>query len=400
MTAELERLYYSAGNVFTPSSPIDSNDLFAGRRQQVTQLIDAINQTGQHAALYGERGVGKTSLANVLHGFWQGQAHIIAPRINCLSNDAFSSVWRRALSEIRTTRESRSAGFRSKPDRTASTLLADVGEQEITHDVIRRVLTAVGQTVALVLFFDEFDVLPAEVRRGMAETVKMLSDFSVPATLILVGVADSVTDLLQDHRSVERALIQVLLPRMPESELKQIIERGLARLEMEIDAIALSKIAKLSLGLPHYTHLISLHSVRQALDRQKRTVDSSSVDLGISSALRGAQQSLVDRYTLAVSSAQRKHLYKEVLMACARAPVDASGYFTPAAVSEPLSVIMGKPYDVPSYVRHLNEFSEDKRGRILQKVGAMRSFRFRFANPLMQPYVLMKSREEGFPLYP
>ncbi|MFY9719669.1 MAG: ATP-binding protein [Candidatus Cybelea sp.] len=75
----LKRLHYEASEVFTPSSPIDSNDLFAGRRQQVTQIINAINQGGQHAGLYGERGVGKTSLANVIVGFWRGAANIIAP---------------------------------------------------------------------------------------------------------------------------------------------------------------------------------------------------------------------------------------------------------------------------------------------------------------------------------
>jgi Holliday junction resolvasome RuvABC ATP-dependent DNA helicase subunit len=31
--------------------------------------MDAINQQGQHVLIYGERGVGKTSLANVLSGF-------------------------------------------------------------------------------------------------------------------------------------------------------------------------------------------------------------------------------------------------------------------------------------------------------------------------------------------
>ena len=35
------------------------------------RLIDAANQSGQRAIVYGERGVGKTSLANVLSDFLQ-----------------------------------------------------------------------------------------------------------------------------------------------------------------------------------------------------------------------------------------------------------------------------------------------------------------------------------------
>ena len=48
--------------VFSPISPIKRRDFFFGRRIQLEDVVDAINETGQHAILYGERGVGKTSL--------------------------------------------------------------------------------------------------------------------------------------------------------------------------------------------------------------------------------------------------------------------------------------------------------------------------------------------------
>jgi DNA polymerase III gamma/tau subunit len=54
------------GEVFTPSAPIDNQALFAGRVNQLNRIIGAVSQRGQHAILFGERGVGKTSLANVL----------------------------------------------------------------------------------------------------------------------------------------------------------------------------------------------------------------------------------------------------------------------------------------------------------------------------------------------
>jgi hypothetical protein len=38
--------------------------------------------------------------------------------------------------------------------------------------------------------------------------IKVLSDNSVPATLVLVGVADSVDALIVEHQSIERALVQ------------------------------------------------------------------------------------------------------------------------------------------------------------------------------------------------
>jgi len=51
---------------------------------------------------------------------------------------------------------------------------------------------------------------------------------------------------------------------------------------------------------------------------------------------------------------------------------------------------MGKPYDIPAFAQHLNDLSESGRGPVLQKKGSTRRFRYRFINPLLQPYVIMK----------
>jgi transcriptional regulator with AAA-type ATPase domain len=58
--------FMRSGKIFTPSAPIDDQALFAGRVNQLNRIIGAISQRGQHAILFGERGAGKTSLANVL----------------------------------------------------------------------------------------------------------------------------------------------------------------------------------------------------------------------------------------------------------------------------------------------------------------------------------------------
>ena len=55
-----------AANVFTPAAPIDAISLFRGREAQIQMLLEAVSQIGQHAIVYGERGVGKTSLISVL----------------------------------------------------------------------------------------------------------------------------------------------------------------------------------------------------------------------------------------------------------------------------------------------------------------------------------------------
>ena len=51
--------------VFSPSAPVDREEIFAGRADQLAALFVVSRQRGQHAVIYGERGVGKTSLARI-----------------------------------------------------------------------------------------------------------------------------------------------------------------------------------------------------------------------------------------------------------------------------------------------------------------------------------------------
>jgi len=50
-------------NAFSPAQEVVDPKLFAGRRDQVMQLSDALRTAGSCPVIYGDRGLGKTSLA-------------------------------------------------------------------------------------------------------------------------------------------------------------------------------------------------------------------------------------------------------------------------------------------------------------------------------------------------
>src|SRR2546428_144579 len=98
---------------------------------------------------------------------------------------------------------------------------------------IRRVVDVIRQSGQhAIVIIDEFDRLPEKARRAFADTIKTLSDHAVPSTVVLVGVADSVEQLVEEHQSVSRALVQIQMPRMTPQEIGTIIDSGLNRLEM------------------------------------------------------------------------------------------------------------------------------------------------------------------------
>lgn len=391
---EWRNLSFEASRVFTPAAPIDGEKLFAGRISQLRQVIDAVNQKGQHAIIFGERGVGKTSLANVISAKFTGE-NIIAPRINCDTIDTYSTLWKKVFEQIKLVREVQKIGFGEKTEKEVFAV-TDQFEGDVSPDNVRHVLSILSANLLLILIIDEFDRISSqEVQAAMADTIKTLSDNAISATIVLVGVADSVDELISEHHSIERALVQIQMPRMSIDELYEIIENGLTILKLAINDDAKKEIALLSRGLPHYTHLLSLYSVREALDKKTKTISLTHVQAAISKALEQAQQTTRSAYHKATTSSRKDNIYSHVLLACALARTDELGYFAAGDIRIPLNAIMDKTYDIPSFSRHLYDFCEDPRGPILQKSGIPHRYKFRFINPLMQPYIIMQGLSTG-----
>jgi Cdc6-like AAA superfamily ATPase len=384
------------GQVFSPAAPVDKLKLFAGRAQQRADFIDAVLQRGRHAVLFGERGVGKTSLSSVIKEFLEkvGQT-VLAPRVNCDFTDTFSTIWKKVFKEFRYIEERQKIGFGGESDAILHSVAEQVEGRDVTPDDVRDVLSAVGQNRILIVIIDEFDRVAERMGTLFSDTIKTLSDQSVPATLVLVGVADIVEALIREHESVERALAQIRVPRMSRDELNEIITLGLKDVEMTIQDDARARLVALSQGLPHYTHLVGLYAARNANRENRLEISRSEIRAGVEEAVKNAQESIVATHHRAVMSARVESLYRQVALACALAKTDERGYFTSSSVRRPMSVIMGRTYDIPAFARHMNEFCETTRGPILQKIGTPRNYRFRFVNPLMQPFIIMDGMSKG-----
>ena len=229
-----------------------------------------------------------------------------------------------------------------------------------------------------------------------ADTVKLFSDRAVEATLIIIGVSDDVNGLISDHRSIQRCLQQIHMPRMPRGELENIVQHGLGEVGMSIDDDALTEITGLSKGLPHYTHLLALNASRQALDEQRLAITLDHVQKAIHTATEQAQESIRHDFDKATFSSRPGTLHHQVLLGCALADADEFGRFQPTDVCEPLEDITGKkPFTTDRFAGHLKAFCQPDRGAILERIGIQYRWRYRFADPLMQPYVIMRGIETG-----
>lgn len=380
---------FEANNLFTPSAPIAIAELFAGRSSQASKIVEAIGERGRHVILFGERGVGKSSLAQIAPFFIPKSPRLVRHiRVQAFPGDTFSVVAKRIFSQIHIEED---YGEGRKAYNAAEFYPNDVSIDNFLSEML-----FFKETEIPIVVIDEFNEIDdKDTSILVANIMKALSDSpSNLVTIIIVGVADSVTDLFDRHQSIARCTEQILMPRMTVDERKDILDRRLSQLGMTIVGDAKWKIINLSKGLPAYVHALGKHAVYSSLDDLRLQVSEADVDVAIGSVLNSAQQTLRDSYDEATRSNQAKAQFRHTLTACALAKVDDAGYFMPVAIRDPLSNILKRSVEISNFQDALRDFAE-RRGQILERTGESRSYRFRFRDPAMQPYVIMRGIKES-----
>jgi hypothetical protein len=382
--AQRFKLIAEINTAFTPGAPIDSKDLFAGRIKQRDRVMGTIFQKGQHAILFGERGVGKTSLANTLFDFlvFMGQFKYQRARVNCGEDTEFGDIWRSVFKQLT-----------YEPNTETTLTLEGELRDNPTPENIKEVFQLLNSPSIVVI--DELDRLgDPHIQTQLADTIKTLSDNAINTTLILVGVADTIDQLITEHESIQRALVQVPMQRMSKSELLEIIDKGLSKCEgLTIDAYVRERIADYSHGLPFYTHLLAREAALNAVTSDRTFIYIYDLEYAIQQAVDSQLESMLSTYNRAIT-APRGTNYKAVLLACALALKNEQRLFFARDVMEPLKCITNKSYKIPSFAKHLKDFCEAAHGPILDRRGPPRKVQYRFIAPLMEPYVILRGLAE------
>lgn len=375
---------------FRPAAPIRSEELFAGRTRQLIAINDLCQDPGRHGVIFGERGVGKTSLAYV-SGEYQKRLGNIWIRIGCDSSDTFETVWSKAFDALTLLPKIRPDDYgQLEPIIDIAQDVYLSGNTE-SPDAARKGLQVLTELLGVVICFDEFDrVQGEETSLLMSDCIKTFSDQLIGATLIIVGVADTIDSLITNHHSIQRAMSQVRMPRMKSEEIEEIIDNGYSAADLTVKEQVKRWLIEVPQGLPYYAHLIAREAGRNALRNSRDEVIEVDWGAAVHEAALLTDQSIVRTYSEAIASSH-KTIYEEVLLACAIAEKDDLGFFTPPDVREPLSRIMGERYDLPRYSNHLSQLCE--RGPILERRGKERRWRYRFLDPMMQPYAMIRGIE-------
>lgn len=376
------RKRFEVTQLFSPTEPVREADMFVGRTEHIRQVTQSILQAGQHIVVYGDPGVGKTSLVNVISNRIFGDiAELRFFKVRCLTGYDFVDIWGRALNSYKWEDGSDAV------DDINSTLDANI---------ILEIVSKFEIKLRPVFVFDEFDRIVDEPSRlKLAETIKLLSDEAPRVTIMVVGVAKTVRGLISDHESIKRAIRQVLMPRMTPEEIRDIVRIRLDRAGIGIDEEAMKSIVWLAHGMPSSAHLLGMNAALAAIDRRTIQITEEIVIDALQSCLDAVDETTREAYSKATQSTRPGNYLKEVLLACAMTATDEFGRFTAAAVRKPISLILGRPRDIPDFNRQLKQFCTKERGHVLGREGTARNFHYKFCDPLMQSYVMIKGIKDN-----
>ena len=182
-----------------PAQPIDTPELLQGRDQVLRDLGRTLHSPGMHVFVYGERGVGKTSIALTAAKTF---AKADAPYVGCDENSTFSGIVTDICNELLGQRYlksgkelSGSAGF------NIGILKAEgkVGGQNIV--LVPENITSVNHAANLIIestqkrgvgehaiVIDELDRIQSkDVTSQLAELIKLLHDKRPPLRFVMCG---------------------------------------------------------------------------------------------------------------------------------------------------------------------------------------------------------------------
>lgn len=329
MSDHLEELRDRARHLFVPSQPISIQTALRGRDRQVDRTLENLRTPGRSVFIFGERGVGKTSLAlTASHLFNSSEVEPL--RLSCHRNSTFGEIVTQVVRKLATI--SSRLGVKTVT-KEAKLKLGSVAEvlhriEEKPNEHLARLdpnlavdlfNAAIPPRLSgkLVLVLDELDtVASSETKSYLAFLLKQLGDRDCGLKFIFVGIAESVEQLLQEHQSASRYMATIKLERLLLGELRAIVDDGLRSLGIECNDPYSWRIAQISDGYAHFTHLLGLKLALRVINAGGPLVVSKELFAeAVQDAIEDSEGWLKHEYDQAV---QKYHdVYEPVLWAAA-----------------------------------------------------------------------------------
>jgi Cdc6-like AAA superfamily ATPase len=393
----------------SPTTPIRSPEHLRGRERKLEDIRRALVQPGRSVFVYGDRGVGKTSLAQTA-AFEHQSASKPPVLIGCDASSTFGRVAQQITTRllgldatlIKTSNQT-TGSFSAQPVTIEQRRSTDKGPVPIPNSVdeaINMMLQAArAHSAQPVIVVDEFERLKDDDQRALfADLIKQTGDQSMPFKLIFCGVASSLSELLDAHHSCYRYLVTVELERLPAAPRFEIVNEACKVVGVTVESSSLGRISAISDGFPHCVHLITEKLLWEIFSDENTIVQSrpghylqanKAAVLDIEAKLKATYEKATQKY---VESDQ----YEAVLWAVA----DHHELSRRSADIFDVYSHLTRKYDIKTLAREkftqrINALKRPAHGSILK--GSRQGW-YEFREPVMRDYVRLQAEAQDVEL--
>jgi hypothetical protein len=263
---EGENLRNKVRDAFSPSLPITNPRLLAGRTEALQTLIRAIEDLKLHVVIYGDRGIGKTSLLQILRQLAESAKYQVVYH-SCGEDARFADMFRGIAGEIPMLYYQGFDVAGASDFRNSGSLSSLLPSGEFNVSQLSDTFAQLSNT-RLLIMLDEFDRSPpGEFRRNIAQLIKNLSDRSVKVQLVIAGVAGNLADLVEYLPSIRRNILGFRVPELKRNEVQQMVSIGEEISGLIFDPTASEDIIAMANGSPYLASLLSQYASFSAVDR-------------------------------------------------------------------------------------------------------------------------------------
>ncbi|GAA4879965.1 ATP-binding protein [Ferrimonas pelagia] len=396
----LERLY----EVSSASQPIHSPERLFGRDAELEKLEDALHAPGRHAFIYGERGVGKSSLA-----------HSVACQVQSSDNSPIlvtAGPTATLVSILRDVHAQAQASCRASTVRVDKVSVGIAGlkyESQWQAEQQRLEVNDIGSALLMlnqlstwhstrpVVVIDEFDTIESSAEREMFGTLlKHLGDARSGVKLIFTGIGDSLNSLIGGHLSSTRQLHQVSLERLNWDGRYQIIDSVMEAFGLQLPDEIRFRMAGMSDGFPSYIHLMA-ENIVLAAHRADRVVESIDFDLfliALDESVKSALETWRDGYDKATLG-RPEHMAHLLWAAADSADHIRQTQHIEHSYSSICESLHVEPLGDAEFKREFAKLRKPSHGEILQRGLANRPGWFGFSESMMRGLVRMQAQLNG-----
>ncbi len=292
------------------TSPVHSRLMLKGRDRELERAVYGLANPGKATFIVGDRGVGKTSLAQTCAmTLSKGERGPIFEMSCDKGQELFRTIreMSRELIDYDPLANPSQSSFSFKTpvigyDRKTDTAIA-VPLPESVNEAIQILLSALERWRAKsgfdvpVVIVDEFDRLEKH-KDLFGDFIKQVGDRGVPIRLIFCGVAHEISELLGAHPSAPRHITTVLLERLAWDPRMQIVDDAARLLNVDFQRDHIFRMAAISDGYPYYVHLIGTEAVRvhHYSSRLERTISSDEFNDAVKRAVENTMLDLKRLY--------------------------------------------------------------------------------------------------------